>query len=277
MEMELTELKITKEDFEHHVPVAQSNNDGIFEACASFIESEGLDFCENVLGELGMEAVETNIGLRSSAIGAICNRGFVLAIRQLDVVLTNTGFGVVSTQDLTPASQSRVQAVEDNVRLNILRTTRNSVMFLRRVVGWGDTDAAQLCIPHICWSYREMLQRAGIEEKYSLWVSAQPAITEALRVITDNISIEMMSVLLDAERMALSLTVFNRTLKDCIMRAVAFKMCGNEEAFKAGVKDIVRLLEDNIDNFPEYRDSSTYEARHYKGYENRQDSKVYYF
>ena len=277
MEMELTELRITKEDFEHHVPVAQSNNDGIFEACASFIESEGIDFCENVLGELGMEAIETTNGLRSSAVGAICNRGFVLAIRQLDVVLTNTGFGVVSTQDLTPASQSRVQAVEDNVRLNILRTTCNSIKYLRRVVGWGDTEAAQLCIPHICWSYHEMLLRAGMEAKYSLWISVQPAITEALKVITDNISIEMMSVLLDAERMALSLTVFNRTLKDTIMRAVAFKMCGNEDAFRAGVKDTVRLLEDNIDNFPEYRDSSTYEARHYKGYENRQDSKVYYF
>ena len=277
MEMELTELRITKEDFERHVPVAQSNNDGIFEACASFIESEGLDFCENVLGELGMKAIETTNGLRSSAVGAICNRGFVLAIRQLDVVLTNTGFGVVSTQDLTPASQSRVQAVEDNVRLNILRTTCNSIKYLRRVVGWGDTEAAQLCIPHICWSYHEMLLRAGMEAKYSLWISVQPAITEALKVITDNISIEMMSVLLDAERMALSLTVFNRTLKDTIMRAVAFKMCGNEDAFRAGVKDTVRLLEDNIDNFPEYRDSSTYEARHYKGYENRQDSKVYYF
>ena len=105
----------------------------------------------------------------------------------------------------------------------------------------------------------------------------QPAITEALRVITDNISMEMMSILVDAERMALNLTVFNRILKDSIMRAVAFKMYGNEEAFKAGVKNIVRLLEDNIDDFPEYRDSSTYEARHYKGYENRQDSKVYYF
>ena len=277
MEMELTELRITKEDFEHHVPVAQSNNDGIFEACASFIESEGIDFCENVLGELGMEAIETTNGLRSSAVGAICNRGFVLAIRQLDVVLTNTGFGVVSTQDLTPASQSRVQAVEDNVRLNILRTTCNSIKYLRRVVGWGDTEAAQLCIPHICWSYHEMLLRAGMEAKYSLWISVQPAITEALKVITDNISIEMMSVLLDAERKAIHQTVFNRTLKDCIVRAVAFKMCGNEDAFRAGVKDTVRLLEDNIDNFPEYRDSSTYEARHYKGYENRQDSKVYYF
>ena len=277
MEMELTELRITKEDFEHHVPVAQSNNDGIFEACASFIESEGIDFCENVLGELGMEAIETTNGLRSSAVGAICNRGFVLAIRQLDVVLTNTGFGVVSTQDLTPASQSRVQAVEDNIRLNILRTTCNSIKFLRRVVGWGDTEAAQLCIPHICWSYHEMLLRAGMEAKYSLWISVQPAITEALKVITDNISIEMMSVLLDAERKAIHQTVFNRTLKDCIVRAVAFKMCGNEDAFRAGVKDTVRLLEDNIDNFPEYRDSSTYEARHYKGYENRQDSKVYYF
>ena len=277
MEMELTELRITKEDFERHVPVAQSNNDGIFEACASFIESEGLDFCENVLGELGMKAIETTNGLRSSAVGAICNRGFVLAIRQLDVVLTNTGFGVVSTQDLTPASQSRVQAVEDNIRLNILRTTCNSIKFLRRVVGWGDTEAAQLCIPHICWSYHEMLLRAGMEAKYSLWISVQPAITEALKVITDNISIEMMSVLLDAERKAIHQTVFNRTLKDCIVRAVAFKMCGNEDAFRAGVKDTVRLLEDNIDNFPEYRDSSTYEARHYKGYENRQDSKVYYF
>ena len=277
MEMELTELRITKEDFERHVPVAQSNNDGIFEACASFIESEGIDFCENVLGELGMKAIETTNVLRSSAVGAICNRGFVLAIRQLDVVLTNTGFGVVSTQDLTPASQSRVQAVEDNVRLNILRTTCNSIKYLRRVVGWGDTEAAQLCIPHICWSYHEMLQRAGMEAKYSLWISVQPAITEALKVITDNISIEMMSVLLDAERKAVHQTVFNRTLKDCIVRAVAFKMCGNEDAFRAGVKDTVRLLEDNIDNFPEYRDSSTYEARHYKGYENRQDSKVYYF
>ena len=277
MAMELTELRITKEDFEHYVPVAQSNNDGIFEACASFIESEGIDFCENVLGDLGMEAIENQSGLRLSAIGAICNRGFVLAIRQLDVVLTNTGFGVVSTQDLTPASQSRVQAVEDNIRLNILRTTRNSIMFLRRVVGWGDTDAAQLCIPHICWSYREMLQRAGIEEKYSSWISAQPAITEALRVITDNISIEMMSVLLDAERIALHLTVFNRILQDCILTAVAFKMCGNDDAFRAGVRDIVRMLEDNIDNYPEYRGSSTYEARHYKGYENRQESKVYYF
>lgn len=277
MEMELTELRITKEDFERHVPVAQSNNDGIFEACASFIESEGIDFCENVLGELGMKAIETTNVLRSSAVGAICNRGFVLAIRQLDVVLTNTGFGVVSTQDLTPASQSRVQAVEDNIRLNILRTTCNSIKFLRRVVGWGDTEAAQLCIPHICWSYHEMLLRAGMEAKYSLWISVQPAITEALKVITDNISIEMMSVLLDAERKAVHQTVFNRTLKDCIVRAVAFKMCGNEDAFRAGVKDTVRLLEDNIDNFPEYRDSSTYEARHYKGYENRQDSKVYYF
>ena len=277
MAMELTELRITKEDFEHYVPVAQSNNDGIFEACASFIESEGIDFCENVLGDLGMEAIENQSGLRLSAIGAICNRGFVLAIRQLDVVLTNTGFGVVSTQDLTPASQSRVQAVEDNIRLSILRYTRNSIMYLRRVVGWGDTDAAHFCIPHICWHYSEMLKRAGIEEKYSSWISAQPAITEALRVITDNISIEMMSVLLDAERIALHLTVFNRILQDCILTAVAFKMCGNDDAFRAGVRDIVRMLEDNIDNYPEYRGSSTYESRHYKGYENRQESKVYYF
>ena len=277
MEMELTELRITKEEFEHHVPVAQSNNDGIFEACASFIESEGIDFCENVLGDLGMEAIENQSGLRLSAVGAICNRGFVLAIRQLDVVLTNTGFGVVSTQDLTPASQSRVQAVEDNIRLSILRYTRNSIMYLRRVVGWGDREAADFCIPHICWHYSEMLKRAGIEEKYSSWISAQPAITEALRVITDNISIEMMSVLLDAERIALHLTVFNRILQDCILTAVAFKMCGNDDAFRAGVRDIVRMLEDNIDNYPEYRGSSTYEARHYKGYENRQESKVYYF
>lgn len=277
MGLKLTDLKITREDFEHHVPVAQSNNDGIFEACASFIESEGIDFCENVLGDIGFAALDGSQGLRSSAIGTVCNRGFVLAIRQLDVVLTNTGFGVVSTQDLTPASQSRVQQVEDNVRLNILRTTRNTIMFLRKTFGWGDSDAAQLCIPHLCWDYREMLRRAGMQEQYSVWIGAQPAINEAISVITDNISPEMMSVLLDAERMALNLTVFNRTLKDNILRAVAFNMSGLKDTFKAGVKDTVRLLEDNIDNFPEYRGSGTYEARHYKGYENKKDGKVFYF
>lgn len=274
--MELTDLRITRDDFEHHIPVAQSKNDSIFEACASFIESEGLDFCENVLGDVGMEALDGSVGLRSSAIGAICNRGFVLAIRQLDVVLTNTGFGVVSTQDLTPASQQRVQAVEDSVRLNILRLTHNAIMFLRRCPGWADTEAAQLCIPHICWNYREMLRRAGLDETYNNWVAAQPAINEAITTLTNNISPEMMSVLLDAERRYHSLNVYCRSLKDNILRTVAYKMSGFD-TYEVGVRETVRLLEENLDNFPEYRNSSTYETRHYKGYENRQDSNVYFF
>ena len=277
MAMELTDLRITRDDFEHHVPVAQSKNDGIFEACASFIESEGIDFCENVLGDVGMEALDGSVGLRSSAIGAVCNRGFVLAMRQLDVVLTNTGFGVVSTQDLTPASQQRVQAVEDSVRLNILRTTRNAIMFLRRCPDWADTEPAQINIPHICWNYREMLSRAGMEETYNNWISAQPAINEAISKIKDNISPEMMSVLVDTERRFQPLNVWTRLLKDNILRTVAFNMSGFDGTYEVGVRETVRLLEENLDNFPEYRNSSTYETRHYKGYENRQDSKVYFF
>lgn len=277
MAMELTDLRITRDDFEHHVPVAQSKNDSIFESCASFIESEGADFCEFVLGDVGMEALDNDSLLRSSSVAAVCNRGFALAIRQLDVVLTATGFGVVSTQDLTPASQARIQAVEESVRMNILRSTRRAVLSLRSVSGWADTEAAQICIPHVCWNYREMLPRAGMENIYSLWVNSQPAINDAVSDITDNISPEMMSVLLDEERRGTRLTIYHKQLKNNILHTAACRMAGDGPKYDAAMLRMMQLLEDNIDNFPEYRGSSTYEAKHYKGYENRQDSKVFFF
>lgn len=54
-------------------------------------------------------------------------------------------------------------------------------------------------------------------------------------------------------------------------------MASNEELYQKGLRDIMQYIERNIDKFPEYRDSDTYKAKHYKGYENTKDSKMFVF
>lgn len=275
--MEITELKITQVDFEMAVPVAYSKDGFIFEACAPFIESEYIDFRENVLSDVGVECVKVSVALPRMVKNAVCVRGFLLAMRQLDVVLTNTGFGVVSTQDTAPASQARVNALEENLRLLVLYHTRNTVYSLRATDEWADTEAAELCIPHLCWNYELMLTYAGYPVAYSNWRAIQPHIFVACKDVAENISPELMSVLVDVERHAHSESRWQRQLIADIQHTVAAFVSPNEPEYHKGIQRIMQYIERNIDKFPEYRDSDTYKAKHYKGYENTKDSKMFVF
>ena len=47
-------------------------------------------------------------------------RAMLRVFRQLDIVLTPTGFGVVSTDNVKPASRERVAALRDELQCNLL-------------------------------------------------------------------------------------------------------------------------------------------------------------
>lgn len=275
--MEITELKITQADFERALPVAQSKNGYIFEACAPFIKSEYVNFRNTVLEEDGVQELQNNETLRDSVISAVCACGFLNVFRQLDVVLTNTGFGVVSTQDTAPASQARVKALEDSIKLLALRDTRNCVYELVRLPEWGETAAAFLCIPNLCWDFEVMLNFAGLEVTYGNWQSAQPIIQGAINDITNNISSELMNTLLIFVRGVAYATPYDIQLISDIKHTVAARMASNEELYQQGLRNIIQYVERNINEFEEYRNSDIYEARHYKGYENTKDSKMFVF
>ena len=109
------EITITKSDFEQALPVGAAANDSVYESVKPVLGRQ-LAFSNAVLlGVAGMAYLEEK-GEDSPLLRwykqLVCLSAFLSVLRQLDLVLTPTGFGVVSNDNLAPASKQRVDALE---------------------------------------------------------------------------------------------------------------------------------------------------------------------
>lgn len=128
------EITITKSDFEQALPAGAAANDSVYESVKPSIERQ-LSFSKDVLlGVAGMQRME-DLGEGSSLVNwfkqLVCLSAFLSMLRQLDLVLTPTGFGVVSNDNLAPASKQRVDALEGQLRTQYWKTLAMTLNGLR--------------------------------------------------------------------------------------------------------------------------------------------------
>ncbi len=101
-------IAIFKEDFERSLPVGASAHDEVFEAVYPAIEAALNNYYDILLGEPGAQRVEStdeNEPLKYYFKMLVCVDAFLSVFRQLDLVLTSTGFGIVSNDTISPASK----------------------------------------------------------------------------------------------------------------------------------------------------------------------------
>ena len=137
-------LEITKPLFEFCIPSAIDPESGLFERMQSFLRESDMMLrtrllgdelyrslreafsptgCEAALGESPLTPATdfrqpAKITMIADSIQRyVINQAMVLAIPQLDLVLTSSGFGVVSSSQIAPASRERVE----NLRRSCLR------------------------------------------------------------------------------------------------------------------------------------------------------------
>lgn len=139
------EITITKSDFEQALPVGAAANDSVYESVKPTLGRQ-LAFSNAVLlGVAGMTYLEEK-GEDSPLLRwykqLACLSAFLSVLRQLDLVLTPTGFGVVSNDNLAPASKQRVDALEGALRTQYWRTLAMTLNQLRSE-NWGATDQAR--------------------------------------------------------------------------------------------------------------------------------------
>ena len=149
------EITITKSDFEQALPVGAAANDSVYESVKPAIERQ-LSFSKDVLlGVAGMAYLEEK-GEDSPLLKwykqLVCLSAFLSVLRQLDLVLTPTGFGVVSNDNLAPASKQRVDALEGALRTQYWKTLAMTLNGLRSE-NWGATDQARHFINHLYDEY----------------------------------------------------------------------------------------------------------------------------
>lgn len=269
-------IKIDKEKFEKIVLAATSSEADVFESLSDRIRISTQKLQSTVFGTvIDMQKLTDEMTLEVERF--ICMDAFCDAIPMLDLVLTDTGFGVVNNQNVSPASRDRVDSLRKLVRQSADNALDRIIISLIGNEDWAKSAYGRLLVNSLFYTADQLRDYAGKPDAYrSDLLALRPTIYEAEEMIFRTISATFFSYLLSQIRMN-KLVDHEVLLMWTLCRAIGFFINKQIPAFRAELDNAVNLLENYIDKFPIYRDSEAYKVKHFEFYRNEKDDSVYFF
>ncbi len=273
--------EITKAVFERHVPSAKmpERNDSVYTRLEQEFATTYDQLLRDCVGRDFESKVESDAHLKNYVLRFVCQQAFCRTIRSLDLVLTATGFGIVSTTTLAPASKVRVDALLDDMRLQSLQSLHEIVKTMTAVEGWGSTMAARKCIDCLFWHIDYVRQYTVLRSTADNWQQAHGLAVVCDAFLRRVISNEYMDELLDKIRTNSTNTADGIILGKC-MRVIG-SFIDNYETVKTPDKyqlDALRnQLEHYISSYPTYQQSEVYRGLHAERYQNKKEDPTFFF
>lgn len=274
--MEIT-IKISKEAFDEAVPAAKEPKGVVFRKLEGKINQAIVDIVEDKLGEAGLAFIAANpdCELEWTVKQLACVDVFLHEMRGLDLVLTGSGFGVVSTNDTAPASKMRVDALDGELRVKWLHLADRLLSLCFMVSGWYQQGLVVIDTLFCFFGYLKAF--AGLQAPISKdWENAQQSILDADRWLRDKISDEFMDEMI-TQMATDSLTAKNRGIVHQVRRIIGMAVIGNKGTTYEYFRRLMNTLEGDLESFPTYANSSAFEANHFKPYENRKEDGAFHF
>lgn len=275
-------LEITKEDFEAAVPAAREPKGQIYEVMIDSINAKVDEIGFNILGDPGTEVVENGEGyaadcLRHKVKRLACVSAFLEQMRGLDLVLTATGFGVVSTNDTAPASKMRVDSLEGELRKRELIIRSDIVAALFSVEGWSNTTQRRHNVETLFYYFNLLRLSAGITNpKPEDWDVNVPVMLEADSHLRKHIGNAYMDELL-AQLTSHKLTEENIQVVVLCQKYIGACIAQNLRLKSEMYMRLINLLEDNLDKYPTYAGGEGYKLNHFEPYENHANDSAFHF
>lgn len=274
---------ITKSEFERVLPVGMSSNDNVFEMVLPEVENQLSIFNAGLLGDVGakmIDAAGTDGILYYNYIRMVVSAAFVAVMRQLDLVLTPTGFGVVSNDNVSPASKQRVDALEGRLRKSEY-VSRAIVLMLLRSEEWGETQQAVANIPYMFDEYDFfVIQRNRMSGDVDEWLKIQQLIRDADRHLRMKISDSQMDVLMSAYRKSGDYMSDYQSIISYI-KDFHYDWCFGSQTDAMGypLRKIISTMEnpDAAELYGNYLKSEAYKLNHHETIKNTKDSSAFFF
>ena len=272
-------LEITKSDFEKAVPAAREPKGKIFEVMEDAINYEVVKIESQVLGDVGAQAVEagTDDALVQTVKRLACVRAFMNEMRGLDLVLTATGFGVVSTQDTAPASKMRVDSLDGQLRRQERLLLGTLLDRLFRVSGWNQQPQRAWNVQTLYFCQQQLEQWAGINHpKPEDWDVNYPTVMAADAYLRKHIGNAYMDELIA------SMTSYSLSEDDALIVIFCQQFIGAWIAQNHRLKEeiymrLINRLEADLSLYPTYADSEAYRLNHFTPYENHAEDSAFHF
>lgn len=275
--------EITKETFEHYVPAfctpGTEEDSTVWAALQTHLDAAAADLADRYGTHLPAVA-------DGPAARLLCLSAARRAMAGADIVLTSTGFGVVSNQNLAPASRDRVQALAEELRREESRAADALAFGLLAAGGdWGDTPEAVRMVDSLIWN-PTLVRRYGVTAPQRREVYAEeyaellPRIREAEQAAAALISPELMEALVARQRTAGSTGNPDYVLAtEKARRFMAAHLMADR--YPGAVRPLARDLLDYVrrhgDTLEEWRASAVREAQEQPRYENAKSDPCFFF
>lgn len=273
------EIIIERTDFERAVPAFRSPTPEVWNKVQRYVQG-----CTAAWQAIITTDATLPDHVAASLATAICLRAAYDAVPQMDLVLTPTGFGIVSNQNTAPASRERVDALRLQLRRDACQledgvlsylAAHNLMTMLRSRAG------SLLWTPSLCTLYgiRTHDGREVLREEFEAMATALHA---ASARVVDVISPELYAALVKHQYAAdegltpdTTPTAYGEALAMARRLMAAHVMQGPGMA--THTRHIINFIEAHADQLDEYRLSPTYQARHTTQYENKQADPSFFF
>ena len=274
-------MEITKELFEKFCPVALSPDSQIFDAVSTrfddnieFIKSEVLtdELWEIIFGD---EPVDYMYQLVNNVRKYVCVSAFLDTLPHLDLVLTETGFGIVSNGNVAPASSDRVERLQKRLLHDKDDAFEEILDAARRDYSWGNSANATRWISSLFWN-RLHLRFFNINARTrSELIEKKVEIDSGEAWLKNLISPEFFEEMCEWERHNAENILGDRAMYLARL-CVATYIC-RPESVSLQRRLLIGFLEEHPEEFTTYFSSAAYRANHFKPYENKKDDPCYFF
>jgi len=233
-------------------------------------------------------------GLRVATTQAVVYESFRRAVPHLDIILTPNGFGIVSNTNIAPASKERINRLLDALLDNRDAALSQVLSLLPAESGWLGTKQAQFFAATMFPNMEVTLRfPKPSESRWKLFLALrEKAIGIEQFFAAQYLSVELMDVLRSEVQSGQYRSMLHQ--KICrFLQAVEIRCLNSTdptawmhfappapEAFAeehGALFDIVNTIQNNPEEFPEWHSSATAELYTPPIFENKKESKGFWF
>ena len=200
------------------------------------------------------------------------------SVPSLDLILTDSGFAVVSNQNLAPASRERVAALLASLRRQA-SDARDLLLLDLCKTNWVNSQQCRLVRSTLLWCPM-LARRYGIEinesDPQGDYLLHLTAIEQSSEMATNIIGQPLMDFLISHQDEHTGGTAY-AIIRENTRKHMAAVIQQNRRATEAMRQNLLRILEREAEDLPQYKESSTYRAAQAKNYENKPEDPTFFF
>ena len=266
-------MTIDKKTFESAVLSATSSTAHVFEMLQPHLADTEQQLKSELFGSFDYTSVA---GLEATAVRLVCLRTYYEQIPHLDLVLTPTGFGVVSNENVVPASPDRVKALRQQVK-DACDDALDEAILSMLGTDWVKTVSGHIHTNSLYITAKDLRSYAGMPDAHrSGLLERLVQIAEAEEYIRRVVSAEFFDVLLDMVRSNKVNDVHHLLVYE-LKEAIGAWLSGSKNVFRMKVDNVINRMEIHVDDYPAYKDSEAYKVKHFEHYQNAKDDATYFF